>query len=252
MKTKIFSKSKKLLISCNLLIFIFISMISVNASDFDGSFNAATYNIGALPWPAYSFGTAGNPDGRVQLIGQRLQPFDIIGIQEQFSLIRDFREGTRHPYYSRNVHLYSGGSGIDLLSKFPMSKTVRVEFDDRPFYVPKGFSKNTVTIYPGVLIDVYNTHTGDEDDTIYSQLEQLGAYIKNNSPADRAVIVLGDFNTYLNTPSKPLKALVMDQNNLKNARHVYHNLPDDTTTWEPVDKVLFRSGADIELTIKKY
>ena len=223
--------------------------VSATENTPDGSFRVATYNIGALPWPASGFGAAGDPSGRVREIGNRLHHFDIVGVQEQFSAFREFRSGTRFPYFSKNKHLYAGGSGIDLLSKFPMRKTVRVTYADRPFYVAKGFSKNTVTIYPGVFVDVYNTHTGDANGTIYSQLEQLGDYIRENSPADRAVIVMGDFNTYLNHPEKPLRALVMVENNLRNVPQAIRGTSEaDATGWEPVDKILFRRGSDITLT----
>ncbi|UDQ99511.1 NPCBM/NEW2 domain-containing protein [Lentisphaerota bacterium WC36G] len=205
--------------------------------------------MGALPWPAYNHGTAGNPDGRVQIIGERINNFDIVGVQEQFSVIDEFREGTRFPYFSENKHLYSGGSGIDLLSKLPMTKTVKVTFDDHPWYVNKGFSKNTVMVYPDVFVDVYNHHTGDSDDTVLAQHVELSQYIQNNSPAGRAVIVIGDFNAKP-THWHPFKDSLMTPNNLKDA---WTEFGVNQNPWSaPVDRILYRDGDNLTLTLAHY
>ena len=212
----------------------------------DGSFSILTYNIGALPWPAYDYGTAGNPDGRVQVIGPRLRTFDIVGVQEQFSLFDELREPTRFAYYSKNKHLYSGGSGLDLMSKYPMKKTVKIEFDEHPWYVAKGFTKNTVMIYPNVYIDVYNTHTGDGYEYLEPQLQQISAYIQANSPADRAVIFIGDMNVTWHWPGPILQTVIAD-NNFQDACVVATG-----NQGGPVDRILYRSGSDVDLTLNHY
>ncbi|UDQ97409.1 NPCBM/NEW2 domain-containing protein [Lentisphaerota bacterium WC36G] len=224
---------------------------SLNASEevIDGRFSVLTYNIGALPFPAWLGGTAGNPEGRVQEIGKRLNQFDIVGIQEQFAFKEKFRSGTRFPYFSINDHLYGGGSGLDLLSKYPMGKSVRVRYNDHPFYVAKGFQKNTVKIYRDVYIDVYNTHTGDGMDTVDLQLAQLGEYIKAHSPSNRAVIVMGDFN------AKPthwgdIKTPVMIPNNLKDAWTEFDT--NQNPYQAPVDRILYRNGSDLTITLDHY
>ncbi|UDQ97408.1 NPCBM/NEW2 domain-containing protein [Lentisphaerota bacterium WC36G] len=242
----------KMILSASVVVSAMLSMTSsLNASTntVDGNFSVLTYNIGALPWPAYNHGTAGNPDGRVQEIGERINTFDIVGVQEQFSVIDEFREGTRFPYFSENKHLYSGGSGIDLLSKYPMIKTVKVTFDDHPWYVNKGFTKNTVMIYPDVFIDVYNHHTGDSDDTVLAQHVELSQYIQDNTPSGRAVIVIGDFNAKP-THWHPFKDSLMTPNNLKDA---WTEFGVNQNPWQaPVDRVLYRDGDDLTLTLDHY
>ncbi|UDQ97407.1 NPCBM/NEW2 domain-containing protein [Lentisphaerota bacterium WC36G] len=223
------------------------SSLNASTNTVDGNFSVLTYNIGALPWPAYNYGTAGNPDGRVQEIGPRLNSFDIVGVQEQFSLFDEFREDTRFPYFSINKHLYSGGSGLDTLSKYPMAKSKKIEFDENPFYVAKGFQKNTVTIYPGVYVDVYNTHTGDDyNDHIVHQLQQISDYIQANSPADRAVIFIGDMNVTWHWPGTALQPLIT-ANNFQDACVVATG-----NQHGPVDRILYRSGADVTLTLDHY
>ncbi|UDQ97405.1 NPCBM/NEW2 domain-containing protein [Lentisphaerota bacterium WC36G] len=223
--------------------------LSNSLSASDGQFSVLSYNIGALPFPAWLGSSAGNPDGRVQYIGERINTFDIVGVQEQFAFKDKFRDGTRFPFFSINDHLYGGGSGVDLLSKYPISPSIRVEYDDHPFYVAKGFQKNTVTIYPGVYVDVYNTHTGDDMDTIDLQLIQLGNYIQANTPSNRAVIVVGDFNA---KPSHwgDIKTPVMIPNNLKDA---WTEFGVNESMWDsPVDRILYRSGADVEISLVQY
>ena len=257
MKQNQFSRFKKL------CLLSFIATISSTifpqklkaTENYDGSFRVLTYNIAALPWPAYLSNPAGNPANRVPYIGQRIYPFDIVGVQEQLAWIDTFRNPTHHPHYSINKKLYSGGNGIDILSKFPMTKTIRVTYTNHPAYIAKGFTKNTLTIYPGVYLDVYNTHTGDAKDganpsIIYHQLSQLGEYIKAHTPTNRAVIVTGDLNCHPNQTHHGLVAKLMTPCNLLDARSEAFN---EHNSWKgSVDHILYRSGSDLILTLEHY
>ena len=258
-KNKYFFLKKKFTINLMIGIVAISSFNKIDANDennnnFDGSFSVLTYNIAALPWPAYLSNEAGSPENRVPHIGARLHPFDIIGVQEQLSWIDTFKNKTHHPHYSTNKKLYSGGNGLDLFSKFPMTKTQRITYNKHPVYISKGFTKNTITIYPGVFIDIYNTHTGDPDKInplmIEEQYDQLGQFIKENSPSGRAVIALGDYNGKPAAKMHGLRQRVMTKNNLLDAREVAFNVTD--YLWGPVDRILYRSGDDVTITLDHY
>ncbi|UDQ97406.1 NPCBM/NEW2 domain-containing protein [Lentisphaerota bacterium WC36G] len=164
-----------------------------------------------------------------------------------FNTFAELRDDTRFPYFSINKHLYSGGSGLDLLSKYPMTKSVKVEFNENPIYVSKGFQKNTVMIYPDVFVDVYNTHCGDDyNDHIVPQLQQISDYIQANSPAGRAVIFIGDMNVTWHWPGNALQPLIT-ANNFQDACVVATG-----NQGGPVDRILYRSGTDVTLTLDHY
>ncbi|UDQ98771.1 NPCBM/NEW2 domain-containing protein [Lentisphaerota bacterium WC36G] len=227
----------------------FTTLLSQVAKAADGKISFLTYNIAALPWPAYYDNAAGNPADRLQYIGQKIHPFDVVGVQEQFTEFDLLRQDIDHPYYTTGEHLYTGGSGLDLFSKYPMYGTSRIEFNDHPFYVDKGFTKTTVVLYPGVIIDVYNTHTGDDEDEIENQLDQLSQYIQNNSPADRPVVVMGDFNATLDGRGN-MRTRLLAPNNLVDAyEEHYGNAGHDY--WE-IDRILYRNGTHVTFSLSHF
>ncbi|UDQ97604.1 NPCBM/NEW2 domain-containing protein [Lentisphaerota bacterium WC36G] len=243
------NKIKKLkeVVLLSLLVLPFCAQI---AKAEDGKLKVLTYNIAALPWPAYYDNAAGDPEDRVQYIGQKLYPFDIVGVQEQFSEIDLFRTDVRMPFYTAGKHLYSGGSGLDLFSKFPTTPwPTRITFNDRPWYVKKGFTKNTVTLYPGVYVDVYNTHTGDDESDIEKQLDQISAYIQANSPSNRAVIVMGDLNATLDGRGN-VRSRLATPNNLRDGYEEFFGNPGHSY-WE-IDRILFRNGDDVTFTVSHF
>ena len=248
MKKKYFARMKKIIFSA-VVVSSFSTLLSSNIFAEDGKLKVLTYNIAALPWPAYHDNAAGNPADRVQYIGQKIYPFDIVGVQEQFSKISLFRTDVRHPFYTAGKHLYSGGSGLDLFSKYPTSAwPTRITYNDRPFYVKKGFTKNTVTLYPGVYVDVYNTHTGDKEGVIEKQLNQISDYIKA-SPKSRAVIVMGDFNATLDGRGN-IRARLANPNNLRDAYEEYFGNPGHNY-WE-IDRILFRNGDGVTFSVSYF
>jgi endonuclease/exonuclease/phosphatase family metal-dependent hydrolase len=118
-------------------------------------------------------------------------------------------------------------------------------------FAAKGFIAVRVTFSDASSVDIYNTHleAGPEwflrhkdQDVRRAQLEQLAAAIRTNSP-DRAVIVVGDFNSDHRCPAafEPVE-IFGDALGLEDAR-AWDQID---ARWPQLDHILYRSGADGE------
>ncbi|MBI1318596.1 MAG: hypothetical protein GC168_06570 [Candidatus Hydrogenedens sp.] len=163
-------------------------------------FIVATYNVQARPWfddTGYKF------DG----ISPKLNPFDLVGIQECFKDHEDLWEGTTHPvriYDGRLKNWYrSVGSGLSTLSRFPVTEVITEHFAQSGDFQNKPASKGMVLaradLGNGLVLDFYNTHltagSKEENKTARpAQVRQLIEFVKRNSPPEHLVIFGGDYN----------------------------------------------------------
>ena len=150
-------------------------------------------------------------------------------------------------------------------------------------YAAKGIRYFTVVLPSGGEIDVYNYHTdaGGEDTATdgslaarRSNLSQLAALVNERSVSkDRAVIVMGDSNSRYTRTNDNLKELLTDKCGLTDAWvQLVRNgefpekgsaaltvsgtdavdLSTENADIEKVDKVMYRSGADVKLDAISY
>lgn len=174
----------------------------------EGTVRLLTYNVAGLPqWLSKR-----RPTEQVPQIGQRLEGYDLVLLQEDFSHHDALFESASHPY--RSGHMSSEtpffGDGLSRLSRLSFEYIAREtwevcngvvgnEFD---CWAVKGFSFARHELAPGVHADVYNFHldagSGNGDARAKrAQVDQLVRAIDRRSK-DRAVIVAGDSN--LNSP----------------------------------------------------
>ncbi|KAJ1555158.1 hypothetical protein HK096_008060 [Nowakowskiella sp. JEL0078] len=177
-----------------------------------GSLRLLSYNVAGLP----AILSSGTPDKSTALIGQKIAPFDIVHVEEDFNC--KCKETTDHhaTLYANDVaHAYrtatSGGagigSGLNSLLKYPFDDFERVKWNDcygvlsnsNDCLTPKGFTFMRVRIAEGVYIDFYNLHTDADTqegdlNARRKNIEQLSNYI-NTVSAGQAVVVMGDTNT---------------------------------------------------------
>jgi hypothetical protein len=180
-----------------------------------GSFSIMTYNVAGLPEGISS----SHPMRFTPLISPKLNPYDLVVVQEDFCYHDDLIADDEHPYvsdpeYDPGCSILVGenrdiGDGLNRFSIFPFSDFERSDwsvcngtFDcASDCLTEKGFSVATHELAPGVMVDVYNLHmeAGScpaDIENRSTQSDQLIAAIATHS-AGRAVIVAGDTNSRL-------------------------------------------------------
>ncbi|MFE5814564.1 jacalin-like lectin [Streptomyces sp. NPDC056479] len=234
-----------------------------------GSFNVLTYNIAGLP---LGLGDS-DPETNTPLIGQRLAPYDIANVQEDFNYHASLYANDTHPYRTATSGGAAFGDGLNTLSDHPFEDFERVRWNDctgTNCLTPKGFTLSRVRLAEGVFVDLYNVHTNaDSDDAALAarraNVEQLSDFIQANSSGN-AVIVMGDTNTRYTRTGDNIRTLV-DENGLTDAwvRLVKGGTPPaagsdallcDATApaddCEVVDKVLYRGSELLSLNATRY
>ncbi|PWI13122.1 endonuclease [Streptomyces sp. Act143] len=243
-----------------------------------GTFSVLSYNVAGLP---ESLSSAPTPrESSTTAIGQRIAPYDIVHVQEDFNYHAYlYAADTAHAYRTPTSGGAGIGSGLNTLSKLPYDEgdfeRVRwnsCQYDSGDCLTPKGFTFMRERLAEGVYVDFYNVHTnaGTNDGDLASRadnLNQLTAFIKSHS-AGNAVVVMGDTNTrYTRSgdtigefaaangltdawvqlirggtpPAKGSDALVCDQTQ-----------PTVPNTCEVVDKVLYRGSKLVSLDATYY
>lgn len=234
-----------------------------------GSFNVLTYNIAGLP---LGLGDS-DPETNTPLIGQRLGPYDIVNVQEDFNYHASLYANDKHLYRTATSGGAAFGDGLNTLSDHPFEDFQRVKWNNctgTNCLTPKGFSLARVRLAEGVFVDLYNVHTNADstDDALAARranVEQLSDFIQANS-AGNAVIVMGDTNTRYTRTGDNIRTL-LSENGLTDAwvKLVKGGTPPaqggdalvcdaaaPANDCEVVDKVLYRGSKLLNLTATRY
>ncbi len=236
--------------------------------------NAATeisvfaYNVQARPW-------FDDSDHKFPFIAPRLNHYDIVAVQECFKDHALLWEGTEHP-----VRVYHGGlrhpaklvgSGLSTLARFPLEH-------ERTFHYSRGGNFENRIASKGILLtrlrihgrplDVYNTHmvaakTPSSMEARRGQARELIDFVNANTPADDALLLLGDFNMRhsrgdgqhpeIVAGTVPARFDTLSQPQLFDAILLALRLQDagevlNGPAFDGVDHVLYRSGARWTIT----
>lgn len=243
-----------------------------------GTFSVLSYNVAGLPEIISSASTP--RDTSTTAIGQRLGPYDIVHVEEDFNYHAYLYAGdTTHAYRTPTSGGAGIGSGLNTLSKisYDTDDFERVhwnscQIDSGDCLTPKGFTFMRERLAEGVYVDFYNLHTnaGTNDGDLASRadnLNQLTAFVQSHSKGN-AVVVMGDTNTRYTRagdtiaefgaangltdawvklirggtpPAKGSDALVCDQTGA--------TVPN---TCEVVDKILYRGSKLVTLNATSY
>ncbi len=218
----------------------------------DNEFTILSYNVAGLPQGISS----SNPLVNMPRIGQKLNLFDIVLVQEDFSYHYNLRYGDGHPFESAFDSFHGTvGDGLNSFSYCSFTDLQRVTWDAchgvfsyaNDCLTPKGFMFARYEISGGVFVDIYDLHMdaggsdGDNEARIV-QVEQLIEKI-NTFSAGQAVIVCGDFNMrYSSVKDNINLTRLISSTGLIDAR-IELGIAGDR-----IDKVLYRSNGTVLLT----
>lgn len=236
-----------------------------------GEIDVLTYNIAGLPeW----ISSASTPrEASIISIGQKINSFDLVNIQEDFNYNKFLYQDNRHPYRTPNMGGVPFGDGLTTLSTYPIIAFERVAWNDcrgADCLTPKGFSYARVQLAKDVFLDVYNVHATAQDDVAATQarkgnLRQLASYIEEHSMC-QAVLLMGDFNAHYAFEREWIKAFqervgVIDSWVLLQNEGAFPEVVKDfkakpalsvTDDCESIDKIFFRNSDNLLLNPTGY
>ena len=252
-----------------------------------GKLRLISYNIAGLPAKSL-FEEKRSVRADAAEIGRQVRAAgcDLLAVQEDFSNYRPLRQALGAPYHSFSKGNVPAGDGTDIFSQYPIYNTVHVPWERlyggftygaADEYTPKGFLHAVMALAPGAYVDIYNLHAVagayDEWESAWNEpspagecrranFRQLAAYMQKHS-ANRAVIVLGDFNTVLWKVCDGLYDALIAPCGLQDTwAELFNNgkMAYDGGDWtggvtrdggsaEHIDRILYRSGGAVSFTI---
>ena len=236
-----------------------------------GSFTVVTYNVAGLP---QIMSSASNRDVYTPIIGDLLNEFDIIHVQEDFNYHADLYSTSEHAYRTATSGGVPFGDGLNTMSKYPFTDFQRISWNTcngTDCLTPKGFTFMRIRMEEGVYIDFYNVHTnaGIEDADLAARRDnimQLSDFVNTYSQGN-AVIVMGDMNCRYTRSEDNIRTLITN-NGLTDVwiqlerNGSFPAMGDDAlvcswpdfndATCEVVDKIFYRSSPYITLTPTAY
>lgn len=166
-----------------------------------GEFKVLTYNVAGLP---QLISSAKTPRARsIRQIGQNIDAFDIVNVQEDFNYNDELYQLNNHPYRSESMGGVPFGDGLSTLSRFPIVEMKRVAWthcSGSDCLTPKGFSYTRIQLAKDAFIDLYNIHATAQDnpsavEARKQNLQQFASFLQEQS-ACQAVLIMGDFNAH--------------------------------------------------------
>lgn len=236
-----------------------------------GDIKILTYNVAGLPQRISSAST--NRRASMLIIGEQLNAFDIVNLQEDFNYNQFLYSTNKHPYRSTHRGKVPFGDGLSTLSKYPILELQRIPWhkcNGTDCLTTKGFSVAKILLAKGVSVDLYNVHATSGMSQSASKartnnLNQLAQYIQDHSK-DRPLIVMGDFNAYYTFQWDNMKDL-LGKTKLKDTwliQYKEEKIPiiddlfkvfpilDLKNEEESIDKILFRNSEELIFTVKEY
>jgi hypothetical protein len=252
-----------------LLAFLTVPVAAQAVPPSGGTFSVLSYNIAGLPEGLSS----GNPEANTPVIGQRLAPYDIVNVQEDFNYHASLYANDTHPHRTPTSGGAGFGDGLNMLSDHEYADFTRDDWNacnGTDCLTPKGFTWSRIRLAEGVLVDFYNLHpnAGVTDADLAARranITELSTFITANS-AGNAVVVAGDTNTRYTRAEDNIREL-LSANGLTDAwvEEERGGTPpaagspalvcDDATVTdacEVVDKILYRGNRYITLALTRY
>ena len=248
--------------------------VCAHAQERKGTLRMVAYNVSGIPLVGDFQGTVfTTTNDRARRIGKLLNSTDVdfIGTEEDFNSHKYLAEQmTNYPYRSATSGGLAQGQGLNVFSPHPLYNIQRVNWDDEYGYLSgsmdaianKGFVYSLMELEKGVYIHVINLHMDAGYDVLSvraraSNFRQLRAFIDENLNDGRALIVQGDFNYKFKRQLKDdIYGNLLEPTGLRDVwAELYNNGLYDTSDpnfdlnaqGDELDRILYRSGTDLEL-----
>ncbi|MFO8057587.1 MAG: endonuclease/exonuclease/phosphatase family protein [bacterium] len=221
-----------------------------------GELEVLTYNVAGLP----ELISGSHPSIYTEIISPKLNAFDLVLVQEDFSYHDELKSRADHAYSSPPGSAGTLGDGLARFSRFPVrGKVKHVSWEEchghlghaNDCLTKKGFSMGVHELMPGILVHVYNLHMdagGSKADqqTRSIQMDQLITYMQRKSKG-KSVIVAGDFNLSGKRP-RDLETLqrLIDKQDLKDVCR------ETKCGQERIDRILFRGNRRLQIQATYY
>lgn len=246
----------------------------------EGKLNIMTYNVSGIPVLGDNQGSQREFKGkaRMQKIGDVLcrdSGCDIIGAEEDFNHHNALAKAM--PAFKYQTFSKGGiplGDGLNIFSKHPVYNVKRTPWRKCFGYLAgamdrlaeKGILSSTIEIEKGIFVDFYVIHTDAANDpkSLKARKDnfiQLADMI-NSRKEDRAVIVMGDFNSTfcLNMEDDPYNNLVKRAGLTDSWAEIHNGGNCDYNSskeWNPtlketLDRVMYKSGGGVEIKAENY
>lgn len=222
-----------------------------------GSFDALTYNVAGLPEGI----SRSNPEANTPRISVRINAYDLVLVQEDFSYHHLLAAAAEHPYQSEPLEDFETlvNDGLNRFSDFPLGPLTRERWpacfgttdNASDCLSSKGWSFSEVTLADGVTLHVYNHHAeagGGEEDIAarVAGYARLAEVIETRS-AGAAVLVGGDTNLHADDPEDaPVLDGFLSRLELTDACRSL------ACGDERIDRFFFRSSEALEITAAEW
>ncbi len=162
-------------------------------------FTILTYNVQARPW-------FDETREKFRYMSPLLNRFDICAFQECFKDHHRLWEAAEHPvkiYHGTLKHPFKiTGSGLSILGNFPLKEANGMHFKDEGDFQNRPACKGVLLAHfdvDGMSLDVYTTHIAAGRNAAsrrakFAQGDEIIRFVREQSPPDHSVILLGDFN----------------------------------------------------------
>ncbi len=216
-----------------------------------GTLKTLSYNVAGLPLGLSS----SSPQLYTTQISPKLNAYDLVLVQEDFTYHADLQQHTAHAHQSLPLAQFASlvNDGLNRFSQTPYLDFVRQRWNvcnglwnaANDCLSSKGFSVARHELAPGAEVDIYNLHadaggsTGDQNARTV-QLAQLATFVQSYS-AGRAVIIAGDTNLKRRIAAD--ERVLLDFVGALSVEDVGQlmGMPDH------IDRFFFRSSPEVEL-----
>lgn len=263
------------LLLCVLFVLPTVFCAQAREKSADGTLSLIAYNVSGIPLVGdFQGSTFTTTNDRARRIGRLLNAtgVDFIGTEEDFNGHKYLAaEMTNYPYRSYSSGGLAQGQGLNVFSPHPLYNVQRVKWDKEYGYLSgsmdaisnKGFIYCLMQLSDDLFIHVINVHMDAGYDPLsikarVSNFRQLADFIETELDDGRAVIVQGDFNYKFKRLLKDdLYGNLLEPTGL---RDVWAELENDglydqsapgfklNDPGDELDRILYRSGEDLELT----
>jgi endonuclease/exonuclease/phosphatase family metal-dependent hydrolase len=211
----------------------------------NGSAQAVENSRTPLTFSVLTYQVQSASSENMPVIGQKLDAFDIAGIQGCMAHCEDLLNAAHHPnkyHFNERPHWWNRrNSGLASLSNFPLIEIKKIHFKAQIGLTSDNANKGVLLMrydVNGHILDLYNTQMQPGEEKLSAAARQfqtleLVQYVAMESPAEHTVILIGDFNM---SGAKPT---IKSKLNLQDPAESLHSWVDNQ-----FDRVLFRSGSN--------